>query len=278
LFNQQYSKKQNQNKNNCFIYLRGAGFMILEDEQYALLARFVEAHRNTPRESRGKFIASVGHGMTQAEFIHLFAANIKFKGSISDAEILADAGLLKISYGSKGDRQFAVSPEGIKIYEQWKASSPATQVVLEEPKDFISTSEFKKVHGEAFAKWDQAASLLWSADSNRQWTTIGHLCREALQEFAKSLAYEKNVDVTKIDPISTVERLRTIIKETGHSKRSKKVEKLLDALIVYWGTLSDLVQRQEHGANKEGEQLLWEDARRVVFHTCVVMFELSRSI
>ncbi len=84
--------------------------------------------------------------------------------------------------------------------------------------------------------------------------------------------------MTKTGSTITVERPRTIIKETAPSKKSKSVEKFLYALIAYWGALSDLVQRQEHGANKEGEQLVWEDARRVVFHTCVVMFELGRSI
>ena len=145
---------------------------------------------------------------------------------------------------------FAVLPKGIEIYEQMKASSPTTQAVLEEPKEYISMPEFKRVHGEAFAKWDQAASLLWGADSMKQLTTTGHLCREALQAFAKTLANEKNVDVTKIDSTRTVERLRTIIKEADPSIKSKSVEKFLYALIAYWGTLSDLVQRQEHGANK----------------------------
>jgi hypothetical protein len=47
-------------------------------------------------------------------------------------------------------------------------------------------------------------------------------------------------------------------------------------LLAYFGTVSDLIQRQEHGAQKEGEGLMWEDARRVVFQTALVMFELDR--
>lgn len=50
----------------------------------------------------------------------------------------------------------------------------------------------------------------------------------------------------------------------------------MEALLAYWGTVSDLVQRQEHGGQKEGEPLEWEDARRAVLHTAVVMFEVDR--
>jgi hypothetical protein len=52
----------------------------------------------------------------------------------------------------------------------------------------------------------------------------------------------------------------------------------LVALLAYWGTVSDLVQRQEHGAQKEGGPLVWEDGRRVVFQTAIVMFEVDRAL
>jgi hypothetical protein len=48
--------------------------------------------------------------------------------------------------------------------------------------------------------------------------------------------------------------------------------------VDYWGTVSDLVQRQEHGAQKQGAELTWEDARRVVFQTAIVMYEVSRAL
>ena len=51
----------------------------------------------------------------------------------------------------------------------------------------------------------------------------------------------------------------------------------LHALLTYWGTVSDLVQRQEHGAVRDKEPLTWEDTRRVVFQTAIVMFEIARS-
>ena len=41
---------------------------------------------------------------------------------------------------------------------------------------------------DAWDKWSRASQLLWAADSNRQLTTIGHLCPEAVQDFAQQLA------------------------------------------------------------------------------------------
>lgn len=55
-------------------------------------------------------------------------------------------------------------------------------------------------------------------------------------------------------------------------------EPFLEAVVAYWGTVADLIERQEHGAQKEGEALTWEDARRIVFHTAIVMFEVDRSL
>jgi hypothetical protein len=45
-----------------------------------------------------------------------------------------------------------------------------------------------------------------------------------------------------------------------------------------YATVSDLVQRQEHAGQREGEPLVWEDGRRIVFQTAIVMFEIDRSL
>jgi len=61
----------------------------------------------------------------------------------------------------------------------------------------------------------------------------------------------------------------------AHGPASKSVRAYLDALIVTWGTVSDLAQRQEHGAGKEGGSLSWEDGRRLVVGTFHVVYELD---
>lgn len=97
--------------------------MKLENEQYELLAKFVEAHLSTPRESRGSFIATWPHNDTEATFFHSRVQSLRFQGSLNDAEILAHAGYLLKSFGSRNDVTFLVLPEGIDAFLKWKGSS-----------------------------------------------------------------------------------------------------------------------------------------------------------
>jgi hypothetical protein len=250
--------------------------MQLEDEQHELLAKFVEAHRSTPQERRGAFIASQIHNQPQATFLHSRVHGLSFQGSMSDAEILADAGFLRMSYGSGDNVTISVLPQGIEVYQKKKGSSPPLDTMSADFHKFIFSVEFRTIHPAAFAKWERAAELLWAADSAQHLTTIGHLCREALQEFAASLAREHRVDVSTIEPAKTVARLQKIVADLPTGGTTKRA--FLSALLAYWGTVSDLVQRQEHGAQREGAPLVWEDARCVVFQTCIVMFEISRGV
>ncbi len=50
------------------------------------------------------------------------------------------------------------------------------------------------------------------------------------------------------------------------------------ALIKFWGTVSDLDQRQAHDATREGERLTKEDARRAVLFTLLVMLEVDSAL
>jgi hypothetical protein len=251
--------------------------MILEDEQKRLLAQFVEAHRSAPPEARGDFFASETMGDPQASFIHSRVQRLGFKGSRADAEVLADAGLLRMSWGSRGTPKFYVLPAGIAFYEDLMSAAPPVQSVESDMTGYLADSSFKRTHGAAYDKWEQAARLLRSADSGAQLTTIGHLCREAQQAFGESLAAQVKVDVSSIEPAKTVARLKAVIAARRAALGNTEMP-LLEALVVYWGTLADLVQRQEHGAQREGDSLVWEDGRRVVFQTCVVMYELDRAL
>jgi hypothetical protein len=128
----------------------------------------------------------------------------------------------------------------------------------------------------AFDKWAQAESLLWTADDTRdQLTTIGHLCREAMQHFAAAFAAETGAAVDA-NPANTVRNVRAGLTQLK-GRLPKALTAMLDALLTYWGTIDDLVQRQEHGALKEGEPIGREDARVVVMQTAIVMHELRRA-
>lgn len=142
-------------------------------------------------------------------------------------------------------------------------------------REYIQSHAFQSRYRSAYAKWQEAENLLWSDDSDKALTTIGHLLREAMQEFATALVERFRPPNVEADKARTVSRIRAVL---NAQKLGDKVRAFLDALIIYWGTVSDLVQRQEHGALREGEPLKWIDARRVVFQTAIVMLEIDAAL
>lgn len=103
-----------------------------------------------------------------------------------------------------------------------------------------------------------------------------HKIREAMQEFATVLVEETNPPDVNENVASTVSRLRSVIETVDVASDAHR--KVLEALLPYWGTVSDFIQRQEHGGQREGEPLTWEDARAAVFLTMNVMVEVDRFI
>jgi len=78
-------------------------------------------------------------------------------------------------------------------------------------------------------------------------------------------------------PYRIVKHIRAVL-DINKTQFGEKTTEALDALVHYWGTVSDLIQRQEHGSQAAGRPLVWEDARRVVFQTAIVMFEIDNAV
>jgi hypothetical protein len=251
---------------------------ILEKEQKDLLAMLVEAARNLPRDKREPF-----------DFMQLDGGSLIMHGGLpdkklmnvydSDIEILIQAGLILPSYGSRGQMsRFDVTPLGFKYYENMKqqAGQPVQRIETV-VRDYLEAEYFQQKYPEPYQKWAEAEAMLWESDSERQLTTIGHLCREAMQEFITVLVDQYQPPQVDSDKAHTVARFRAVL-EIQAAQLSTTERPYLEALLGYWGTVSDLIQRQEHGGQKEGEPLVWEDGRRVVFQTAVVMFEIDKSL
>lgn len=149
--------------------------------------------------------------------------------------------------------------------------------VEHELQHYLDSAAFRRRHPAAYEKWSQAAAKLWSSDSEREWTSIGHLCREAVQEFAANLVEQFQPPGAPGDRQKTVARVRVTL-DQQQARLASTEKPFLEALMTYWGAVNDLIQRQEHGGQREGNPLVWEDARRVVFQTVVVMYELDRSL
>jgi hypothetical protein len=250
--------------------------ILLESEQKELLNSLVETSRKVPRDKRRKFIVVQSH--SGDALLVPGRPDLNFNVYIGDIEILARESLIDITYGSGGSPNVNVLPRGYAYYEYMKqqAGQPLENVE-NSVRTYLTSESFSQKYPNAYQKWVEAEDMLWGSDSENQLTTIGHLCREAVQEFASHLVEQyKPIDVPQ-DKASTVARIRAILNHRKGSLGDTEVE-LLDALFTYWGTLIDLIQRQEHGGQKEGTPLVWEDGRRVVFQLAVVMFEIDRSL
>ncbi len=249
----------------------------MEPEQVDLLSAIVEEHRSTPRAQRDRFFVSNTMGGSYA-FYPKARDGWKLRIVQSDLEVLASYGWINAHYSDRMmiDR-FSVMPEGLAAYEEIKrrAGAPVAQVEAE-VRRYLDSDEFIARYPGSHEKWSQAEEPLWGSESPRELTAIGHHCREAMQVFASELVTEYPPDQVDLDPTHTVARVRSVLGLVG-AKVGEAERAFLDALLVYWGTVGDLGQRQEHGALKEGEPLDWEDARRLVFQTAVVMFEIDRT-
>lgn len=253
--------------------------MHLDPEQEEALAVLVEAARNLPSKQREPFIAY--HADDE---VNLIVQHKGLQGGScllypSDFDVLARVNLITVNTISRGGVwQFDILPTGFAYYKSMKdRSGGPVEIAESNVKKYLDGDRFRTKYPAAHQKLKNADDLLWQSDSDQQLTTIGHLCREALQEFATELVDEHKPQDVESDKARTISRLRAVIGSCRQKLGDAKTAHL-DALITYWGTVSDLVQRQEHGGQKEGEPLVWDDGSRVVFQTASVMYEIDRTL
>lgn len=252
--------------------------ILLEADQEDLLVSLVEAARAVDRGQRRPFHSIAAMGQSLVAVMHPgLGRGTEFRTYEGDIEELGRQGLLNVTRQQHA-LKFDVSPLGFRYYEELRhrAGEPAQRIVAE-MRHHIDCQSFRSRCPSAYDKWQTAESLLWGADSDQQSTAIGHHCREALQECVHALALERDSSASAVDMPKTKARAKELL-SSERTRLGDKVADYLDALLVYWGTVNDLVQRQEHGAAKEGTPLLWEDARRVVVGTLLVMTELKSAI
>lgn len=251
--------------------------IVLEQEQIELLFSLIESLASVPREKRIKFGGTQKPDGTSIIF-HGALPGHNISALLGDIEALDHAGLVNLTNLGTGSFKFDVTPMGRKYYEiqRGKFGSPAERIE-KQVKTYIEAENFRNTFPLAFEKWSTADSRLWASESLSELSVIGHLCREAMQEFVNVLVdkYQPvNVDTNKAHDIA---RLKSVLKHCSNTIPSTLLP-FLESLISYWGTLNDLIQRQEHAGQKEGSTVDWEDARRVVFHTAVVFLEIDRTL
>ncbi len=250
---------------------------MLEKQQIDLLKIIVEAARTIPADKRDRFYFTKTES-GESWIRHNALPNWTPDCYEGDLLILSQNGLLNLYYNRVRISGFDVRPEGFRHYENMKQEgNQPTQHVEDEIHLYLNSDQFKNSRKMAFEKWSIAETLLWKTDSEKQLTSVGHSCREAMQEFVESLVEQFKPSESPQSKTLTVNRLKAVI-QSQRANISKTVVPFLNSLIDYWKTVDDLVQRQEHGAQKEGEPLTWEDARRIVFHTAIIMYEINKTL
>jgi len=246
--------------------------MALDSKQNALLVAMVDAFRSTPRrQSFHCFGVETSHDYVVSHP----GISKDFEGAYpGDLSVLQAEGL--ITSTATGRRQLSVdlTPKGIEYASllRQRTVDPITHVE-ESIMTLLSPGILNTRYPAATQKWEEARQVLWSKNAMDHLSTIGHLCRECLQEFAFALAQQKGIQVDRKDIAQTVTTIKSVL---GSSTIGAADKPFLKALLDYWGTLSDLVQRQEHAGAKEGRPVSLADAKRVVFHTALVMYEFDQ--
>lgn len=246
----------------------------LEPHQIALLAQLVDAQRSLPPARRGRFIVR-----TDCNAFNVWVWNEGHEGGgrdiaahPADLEMLVGEGVIR--YCERD--MFIICPVGLRFYEQGKlAEGKPAQRTEKSARDYLNSEQFRSAYPGAYEKWQSAETKLWGDDSDRNLTTIGHLCREAMQEFADALVRALKLLDSHPDKAKTINRVLAAVEASVTSKTDRA---LLESLVGYWRASNDIVQRQEHGSRDTTDPLTWEHARLSVFHTLFVMYEIDRLV
>jgi hypothetical protein len=240
----------------------------LEKGQEDLLSDLVDADRRVEDNYHQFILAGVDSGYI---LIHPKLDNREVDAG--DVRTLHEHGLLRQLPTSGRQPNYEVTPVGRRYYAWMKGrQGDALEAVEVEVRRFLDAATFQEHHATAYEQWVDAERALWAAEGPAELSALGHACRGSLELFITDLVTKYQPANVNPDPQKTVDRLRSVMSVAG-------ISQTVDAFsIAYFGTVWDLVQRQEHGAQKEGKALTEEDARRCVFQTALVMFELDRSV
>jgi hypothetical protein len=175
------------------------------------------------------------------------------------------------------------------------AGQQAVQVVdFERIEDYLRAyldgERFASVHPLARGRWLIAWEMLWCADSRIKVIGLGRRAHDALGAFSESLlerclapAADRRPEAPSGDtqPAEPLDGLATVAEAYRAQLGDDRCE-LLTGLLEHWRALAAAVTRHETAADRGsagelGQRLRWEDGRRLVLFTALVMVEIDRS-
>jgi hypothetical protein len=151
---------------------------------------------------------------------------------------------------------------------------------------YLEGELFRAAHPLARGRWVVAWEMLWCADSHAKVIALGERARTAMLAFAASmvercvpLAMDANwpeVLAGATQRPEPVDGLATIT-EAYRRELGEERTTLLRSLLEDWRSLLERVERHGRASRPDGERLRWEDGRRLVLFTALVMVETDRS-
>jgi hypothetical protein len=142
---------------------------------------------------------------------------------------------------------------------------------------YLGDARFRAVHSSASERWSDASSALYDAACREDVLAAVERAREALREFSGALAADAPPSFATAATVGQPDALVAVLRM--HRPRVGDMRgEFLESLLEYWRVLNDVVQRHENGAQDVAEPVRWEDARRVIVLTALVMVEVDRSL
>ncbi|MEM9598460.1 MAG: hypothetical protein AAGD06_29610 [Acidobacteriota bacterium] len=258
----------------------------LESSQEELLLALAEKWREVPAEQRTSFCLAVTHDQILGKVTHQGAPGWSVDASPGDIVELTEKQLLRIRSEKRPITTFLVRPEGVRYCEElMRRRGSGFERQAEYSRNQLLFVSFRQRHRNAFERWALAEEELWHWSRKRSPSTVGHLLREAIQQFAYDLVKgfgledRVSVEVSKDQRnaravLDHVCQMDIVLRQRGDCL-GRKTEK---ALYEHWVAVSNLVQRLVHRANIDGKPVTWEDARRAVFLVSVAMIEIDHAV
>jgi hypothetical protein len=251
----------------------------LLEAQADLLTALVEAARTVPREEQQFEMITMpgGFGTSLASPSSIRGCGMASRRVLAaDVHELESYGLLRTDWISNAIQLVVVTGQGFSAYEQLRERpSNPVEAVEEDVRRYLESDAFGVAHPNSSAKLRDAATLLWQSEPGRDLTAVGHKLREAVQQFATEMVVLYKPPDAESDPAKTKARLRAVIQARRSDLGSAKAE-LLDGLAAYLDGVNAVLQRLEHGDQKPGDSVTWDDARSALFQTGNLLCEYAR--
>ena len=140
---------------------------------------------------------------------------------------------------------------------------------------YLADERFKSTYLRASELWSHAASTLYREGSKGEVLVAARKAREAMREFASALA-EPHEPSSPDSTTAEADHLSSLIDAYRPRFGDSRCD-LLQSLFQYWRVLDGVANGHGRDSRGGGEPLRWEDGRRIVVLTALVMVEVDRS-